>query len=173
MAVFLQSNLNIVDTSTIIWAICIGANLAFIATFLIRNFNGIIVRRLLDRGVGQTHAYTLGELGISGALLFVCKRLLRDGAVLRNTVSCVGGQIPQVPIEKKTDEKTQKEIEPAFRPAYEQARFYIDESKEAKARSSYGEKTQWWLLPLFVVLSVAISYGMTHLLPWLLSLFSL
>lgn len=172
MNIFLQGT-QIVDTSTIIWAMCVGANIAFIATFFIRNFNGIIVRRLLDKGIGSKHAYTFGELGISGALLFVCKHLLRDGSVLRNTVSCVGGKIPSVPVEKETDSDSQKDIEPSFRLAYDQARFYIDERNEEKARSSYGTKTSWWLLPLFIVASVAISYGMTYLMPWLLSLFNL
>ena len=171
MALFIQGTALNVDPSTIIWAICIGVNVAFIGTFLVNNFNGVIVRRLLDRGIGAKNACTLGELGVKGPLFWICKILLKDGSALRNTVSCVGGKIPYVPVTKESDD-SQKPIEPEMKIAFEQARFYIDESKEAKARSTYGEKLKWWLLPFFIATSIGISIGMSYLMPWILSLFN-
>lgn len=153
---------NIISTEIIVWSICIGANLAFLYMFYQRNYIGVLIRRMLDAGSGEECARTLFALGLDRQ--FLMKLALKDGSPLRSTVLVKGGKIPTKTVEKNGKKRPV--------PDYESAEFYISERNLEKASVSYGRKMEWYWLPIFVILSAGISYGMTYLIPFMLSLFN-
>lgn len=148
-------------TNIVVWAICIGTNLGFLYTFLTRNVVGYVVRKLMNSCVGEENAKTLLELGYKKVSVFY-KILLKDGGVLRYCVSVVGGQIP-----KAKNDKGEEVFD------FASAKFYILPSNVERATKSYGNPQKWIFLPIFMVVSVALSYAMTLILPIILSAFSI
>ena len=169
MSIFLDATANF-PINPMIWGICVGINLAFLCTFIIRGVNGMVVRRLLSH-VGEENAISLSDLGFSGIKLRFAKLLLRDKSTLRNTISCVGGKILQIPIECDRVEG-EKQIEPAFKHDYENTLFYIEESKVNKARITYGKPSPWYLAVIFMAASLLISYLATLVAPYIMSWFN-
>ena len=131
----------LIDTNILILAIAIGVFLAFFAFWFTQTVIGSLVRRLLSDGVGEENAKTLKEISKDN---FIYRFFLRDGSVLRKTVSCVGGEIPvvdngaadkysspdndqenggEVPLNRESDAETAAEAENVAR---------IIESKEEK-----------------------------------------
>ncbi len=140
----------------VIWAICIGVNLGYIATFISKNATGTIVRKLLEGAIGEENAKTLGELGYE-KISFSHKVMLKDGGSLRSAVYVVGGQIPLA-----------ENSEGAMVPDWQSARFYIPESQNERATIMYGKKQNWIFLPIFIILSIALSFLMAWLMPMLM-----
>lgn len=169
MSIFLEATANI-PINPMIWGICIGINLAFLFTFIVRGVNGMIVRPLLSH-IGAENAAALKDLDLKGLKLWFAKRLLRDNSTLRNTVSCVGGKIFQIPVENQATEG-EKPIEPTFKYDYENTLFYIEKSKAEKARITYGKPSPWYIAVIFMVLSLGISYLATLAAPYVMSWFN-
>ncbi len=145
-----------VPLNIIIWSICIGANIGFLYNFYSRNIIGSLVRKLLALGVGEENAKTMSELGYKRFTLFH-KVILKDGSYLRNIVHVAGGAIPQA-----TNE------EGALALDWDNARFYIPESKLSKAKGSYGAPQKWIFLPIFIALSILLSVAMIYIMPFLI-----
>lgn len=151
---YLTTALPNASTAFIIWGICIGVTLGFIFNFVSKAIPGPFVRALFSKdAIGEDKAVSLRDLGFLNKKLTL--RALRDGSPLRNMVSVVGGKLPTITANKKTA------ID------YEKALFYIPESKKSKAYAAYGEKERWYVLPIFIILAVAIAYGMTQIMPLL------
>jgi len=146
----------IMPINFVVWAICIGVNLGYIATFISKNATGIIVRKLLASATSEDAAKTLAELGYQ-RVSFSHKVMLKDGSSLRNVVYVVGGQIPLA-----------ENSEGAMVPDWESARFYIPESQNKRATVMYGKKQNWIFLPIFTILSIALSALMAWLMPMLM-----
>ena len=150
-----------VSIDVVVWSICIGANLAVLLGYYSKNYIGAFVRKLLSSGIGEENAKTIYEIGFERH--FIIKCMLRDSSSLRNTVSVIGEALPKIGITLKNG-KERKKID------WQNARFYIAESNEEKATHSYGEKFKWIYLPLFIVISCLCAWGMTYLVPYILSL---
>lgn len=151
---YLTTTLPNTSTVFIIWGICIGVTLGFIFNFVSKAIPGPFVRTLLSKNaIGEDNAVSLRDIGFLNRRLVLLT--LRDGSSLRNMVSVVGGKLPTITANKKTA------ID------YEKALFYIPESKKSKAYAAYGEKEKWYVLPLFIILAVAIAYGMSQIMPLL------
>ena len=134
----------IMPINFVVWAICIGVNL------------GYIVRKLLVSATSEDTSKTLAELGYQ-RVSFSHKVMLKDGSSLRNIVYVVGGQIPLA-----------ENSEGAMVPDWESARFYIPESQNKRATVMYGKKQNWIFLPIFTILSIALSALMAWLMPMLM-----
>ena len=146
----LQNN----STVLIIWAVCVGVSLGFVGNFVSKAIAGPFVRALLSKGaIGEENAISLREAG------FLYRKLLafslRDGSSLRNTVSVVGGSLPRISAGGRTA------ID------YEKALFYIPEAKKEKAQNTFGEGEKWYLLLIFIALSIICAYGMSQIMPLL------
>lgn len=157
MQLLFADSVYIVPLQFIIWAICIGVNLGFIVTYISKNINGAIVRKLLESPLGEENAKTLSELGYEKISLWT-KILLKDGGVLRSVVCVVGGQIPKA-----------ENTEGVLAPDFENAKFYILESNKKRAELTYGTKQKWIFLPIFMILSVLVSALMAWLMPMLMN----
>lgn len=151
-----SSSPEIMPIKFVVWAICIGVNLGYIATFISKNATGIIVRKLLQNALGEENSKSLGELGYQKAS-FSQKVMLKDGGSLRSIIYVVGGQIPLI-----------ENSEGAMVPDWTNARFYIPESQRERATIMYGKKQNWIFLPIFIVLSIALSFLMAWLMPMLM-----
>ncbi len=150
----IQSNIELVSPSVIVWSICVGANIAFIASFFSRNVTGKLVRSMLSNAIGISNAKTLFELGSRSN--WFTRSILKNGSTLRNIVSVVGDAIPtRVDGEKLV-------------PDFENARFYIKEANILKAKNAYGAETKWYLLLIFIVISIGAAYLMSLVMPWFL-----
>ena len=156
MIPFLFAEGEIIPTNYIIWAICIGTNLGYLYMCFSRNVIGGVVRRLLQSSLGEENAKTLSELGYAKFSL-LHKILLKDGGMLRCCVSVIGGKIPKI---------TNSNGEEAL--SFESAKFYISSEGKSRAEKSYGTPQKWIFLPIFIVLSVGVSYLMTLVMPMLL-----
>lgn len=77
----------------LIYAIAGGVFLAFFAYWFVQTFIGGLVRKLLERGVGEKNGATLKELG-KDKLIY--KWFLRNGSTLRNLVSCDVGELKEL-----------------------------------------------------------------------------
>ncbi len=157
MQLLFADSVYIVPLQFIIWAICIGVNLGFIVSFISKNINGSIVRKLLEGQTGEENAKTLSELGYEKISLWT-RIILKDGGILRGVVNVVGGTIPKA-------ENTEGVLVPDF----ENAKFYILESNKKRAEITYGTKQKWIFLPIFIILSVIISALMAWLMPMLMN----
>ena len=156
MIPFLFAEGELIPTNYIIWAICIGTNLGYLYMCFSRNIVGNIVRKLLASAQGEDNAKTLSELGYTKFSLFH-KFLLKDGGILRSCISVVGGQIPKI-----SNSNGEEEV------SFDSAKFYISSEGKTKAMRSYGTPQKWIFLPIFIVLSVGVSYLMTLVMPILL-----
>lgn len=148
---------HIIPVSSIVWGICIGVNLAFIVSFIVRNHTGKIVRKLLSFPVGEEGSKTFSELGYE-KVGFLHKVILKDGSTLRRIIFVEGGQIPKA-----------ENTEGVLVPDWENARFYIPEEQRARAESLYGKEQKWIFLPIFIIASVLLSSLMAWLMPLLLN----
>ncbi|MBR7101274.1 MAG: hypothetical protein IKC74_03200 [Clostridia bacterium] len=92
----------LIDTNILILAIAIGVFLAFFAYWFTQTVIGSLVRALLTDSIGEDKAKTLDELKKNN---FLFRFLLRDGSVLRRTVSCVGNELPLLEEDSKEAEK--------------------------------------------------------------------
>lgn len=146
-----------IPVNLIIWAICIGANLGFLYSYFSKNVVGSVVRRMIDTGAtDKLSAKTLGELGYE-RFSFFHKVILKDTSNLRSIISVVGGSIPKAENE-----------EGVMAPSWEEARFYIPESKLSRAKAAYGTPQKWFYIPIFVVLSTIVSAIMAVVMPMLI-----
>lgn len=152
---------DILPIKFVVWAICIGTNIGYIYLFFSRNIIGGIVRKMLTSSVGEDNAKTLSELGYKKFSL-LHKILLKDGGVLRSFVSVVGGEIPKI-----SNPNGETEVD------FDSARFYIPIANKEKAEHSYGKPQKWIFLPIFIILSVAVSALMAFLFPMLFDALSL
>jgi hypothetical protein len=157
--IFAQAD--ILPIKFVVWAICIGTNIGYIYLFFSRNVIGGVVRKMLASAVGEDNAKTLSELGYKKFSLFH-KILLKDGGILRSFVNVSGGQIPNI---SNSSEETKVD--------FDSARFYISIENKDKAEHSYGKPQKWIFLPIFIVLSVAVSAIMALLFPMLFDALSL
>ena len=148
----------IIPISSIVWGICIGANLAFIISFITRNATGKLVRKLLSFPIGEENAKAFSELGYE-KVSFYSKVALKDGSTLRKIVHVANGnELPRV-----------ENTEGAIVPDWENAKFYIPEGSRKQAESMYGKKQNWIFLPIFVALSIGVSALMAWLMPILMN----
>lgn len=151
---YLTTALPNASTTFIIWAICIGVTLGFVFNYVSKLIPGPFVRALLSKNaIGEDNAVSLRDLGFLNKKLVLFA--LNEGSSLRNIVSVVGGKLPTITANGKTA------ID------YEKALFYIPESKKIKAQTAFGEKEKWYILPLFIILAIAIAYGMSKVMPLL------
>ena len=158
---FANTETDIVPIAFVVWAVCIGANIGYFYLFFSRNIVGGVVRKLLESSVGEENAKTLSELGYTKFSLFH-KTLLKDGGILRSFIGVVGGEIPKI-----SNSKCETEVD------FDSAKFYIPLENKQKAELSYGKPQKWIFLPIFVVLSIAVSALMAFLLPILFEALSL
>ena len=170
----------IIDQKVLIYAIAGGVFLAYFAYWFVQSFIGGLVRKMLENGVGEENAKTLSELEKSS---FLYKWFLRNGSTLRNLVSCVGGDLKEI---KKAKDGSYIEVEKSdsdkklsfkekvksfflrFKPKiynFENAKFYISQENEKKARDRHSRAVNPLWLPLMLVLCAAAAFGMTYLLP--------
>ena len=170
----------IIDQKILIYAIAGGVFLAYFAYWFVQSFIGGLVRKMLENGVGEENAKTLSELEKSS---FLYKWFLRNGSTLRNLVSCVGGDLKEI---KKAKDGSYTEVEKSdsdkklsfkekvksfflrFKPKiynFENAKFYISQENEKKARDRHSKAVNPLWLPLMLVLCAAAAFGMTYLLP--------
>ena len=77
----------------LVYAIAGGVFLSFVAYWFVQTFNGGLVRKLLERGVGKENGATLKELGKNR---FLYRWLLRNGSTLRNLISCDCGELAEI-----------------------------------------------------------------------------
>ena len=124
----------LIDTNILILAIAIGVFLAFFAYWFTQTVVGSLVRKLLSEGVGEDNSKTLDELAKNN---FLFRFLLRDGSVLRRTVSCVGNELPLLEEDSKEAEKeaestVEEKAEKAPEDAGDDNVARIIESKEEK-----------------------------------------
>ena len=124
----------LIDTNILILAIAIGVFLAFFAYWFTQTVVGSLVRKLLSEGVGEDNSKTLDELKKNN---FLFRFLLRDGSVLRRTVSCVGNELPLLEEDSKEAEKeaeitAEEKAEKAPEDAGDDNVARIIESKEEK-----------------------------------------
>lgn len=159
-----------IDISWVIWTVCIGVCLAILYSFVDKQVNGNIVRRLINFCVGEENGKSLAELGFSGFFFKLYCVLLKDNMPLRRIVSVVGGNIPQSCEELETNEEYDKASEPVYYDDYGKALFYIDEKSLEKAKSMYGNAPKWYLLPVFIALAIGVAYGCTLIAPWVMGL---
>ncbi len=157
MQLLFADAVQIIPISSIVWGMCTGVNLAFILSFIVRNATGKIVRSLLTFPVGEENAKTLLELGFK-KVSFFSKVLLKDGSSLRKIVFVSGGELPR-----------RENTEGALVPDWENARFYIPDGERKRAESLYGKPQKWVFLPIFIVLSIAVSALMAWLMPILMN----
>ena len=122
---------HIIPISSIIWGICIGVNLAFLLSFIVRNINGNIVRKLLAFPKGEEDAKTFSELGYK-KVGFFHKVILKDGSSLRKIINVAGGDLPRA-----------ENTEGAIVPDWENAKFFIPEGQRERATILYGKKQNW------------------------------
>ena len=92
----------VVTTDIVIYAIATGVFLSFVAFWFVQNVVGSLVRELLKSSTAEENGKTLDELGKNNA---VYRFLLREGKVLRRTVSVVGGELAVI-----EDKKPEKEV---------------------------------------------------------------
>lgn len=137
-----------------IWAICIGVNLGFLYNYFSKNVVGSVVRRLIGAGAtSEESAKTLLELGYK-KFSFFHKVILKDSSNLRTIIFAQGNAIP-----KAINEEGVEGLD------WENARFYIPETKLQRANKAYGTPQKWFYIPIFVVLSTILSAVMTILMP--------
>ena len=138
-----------------VWCICLGFNIAMVAAYIIKRAEGELIKGLLDKGAtSEENAFTLGELGLEKKRLI--KLFLRDGSTLRRMVVAVSGERGAV---EKGAQQGRQELD------FCSVRFYIPESMMRKANSMKKGVLRWYLLPIFAVVSVGISIGITYLIP--------
>ena len=185
-----------INMNILILAIAIGVFLAFFAYWFTQSVIGSLVRKLLSDGVGEENARSLSELSRNN---FIFRFLLRDGSVLRRTVSCVGGELPlrEDDAEDEKEEKNalveeapetaeangearileSKEEKKSFfarfkkpKKDFSKAKFYIPEEQVEKATAKYPRKiSPYWLILVFF-LCVIVGVAMTWLLPYIMGL---
>lgn len=124
----------LIDTNILILAIAIGVFLAFFAYWFTQTVVGSLVRKLLSDSIGEDKAKTLDKLKKNN---FLFRFLLRDGSVLRRTVSCVGNELPLLEEDSKEAEKeaestVEEKAEKAPEDAGDDNVARIIESKEEK-----------------------------------------
>ena len=146
----------LIPISYIIWAICIGVNLAFILSFISRNIVGKIVRSILSFPEGEECGKTFAELGFK-KVSFFAKILLKEGSSLRSIVQIEGGQIPT------------KVADGSIVHDWENAKLFIPESQRKRAESLYGKRQRWIFLPIFMIVSIGLSALMAWLMPILMN----
>lgn len=159
MRAFLSTALDNTSVELIIWAICIGVTIGFVYNFVAKAIAGPFVRAILLGGyIGAEKGTHLKDImpKINSLFAFILKLSLRDGSALRNIVSVVGGALPT----KSEGKKTKRDTDSAL--------FYIDESRVEKAKTTFGEKENWYLLIVFVALAIGCAYGMTKVMPILM-----
>ncbi len=182
-------------------AAAIGVFLAFFAYWFVQSVIGGLVRKILERGVGEENAASLTELKKN---TFIYRFFLRNGSTLRNLISCVGGELEEL---KKADgedaskeESTAKEAsevvgeasedakepKPTFKERakkffsrfkikrydYENAKFYISADNEKKAKDRHSRTMSALWLPLIFVLCVGCAIGIYYLFPVIMDLIS-
>lgn len=159
-----------IDPVWLVWTICVGVCLSLVYVFVSKILTGAVIRKLLDKGVGEENAKTLYELELSSFYIKLYSFTLRDGKHLRSLVSCVGGTIPKSVEKLEPSNDTDKPIEPQEYLDFTKAKFYISKEKEEKARSMYGKAPKWFWLPISLAIAIVVAYLCTLALPWVLGL---
>lgn len=144
-----------VNLEIIIWAVCIGINVAFILTFIIKNFVGECVRSIIKNAQGEENAKTLSELK---SMTPICRYFLRDGKTLRNIISVVGNELPK------------KSVKGVLEPDFDSAKFYIKQENVKKAEGLYGKVFKWYHLLIFALSSVLIALFAIWIIPLIISI---
>ena len=147
----------------LVWAACIGFNVAMIFTYVLKRVEGRLILGLIGAGAMSAETgITLESLGYKpgGEKVRLGDKLLcyllRDGGSLRKIVSADAEKIPMV----KGDSGRAKAD-------YSQVRFYIEEKNLGKAKSLGNGVMKWYYLPIFTILSVIIAVAIVLLMPYI------
>ena len=165
-----------ITQTILIYAIAGGVFLAFFAYWFVQTFNGGIVRKLLERGVGAEKGATLAELGKDK---FLYRWLLRNGSTLRNIISCDCGELAEIKKSSRDGEEDNVDKKPTFKDRvkaffrsfrikrynYEGVRFFISEENKEKAIGRHAKTVNPLWLPIAFVMCALCAFGMTYLLP--------
>lgn len=170
MVISIPTSAGEIDVGWVIWTVCIGVCLAIIYYYLDKLISGKLVSQLTILSVGEENGRSLAELGFSGFFFRLYCVLLKDNMPLRRIVSVVDGKIPQICEELETNKESDKASEPIYYDDYSKAKFYIEESKLDKAKAMYGKPPKWYLLPVFIALTIGVAYGCTLIAPWVMGL---
>lgn len=136
----------------LIWAACIGFNLAMILTFIVKGSVCNLILKLIDAGAtSEDSAVTLVQIGVKSPLI---RFMLREGSTLRRVVMAQGGSLPI-----KKSEKGKEQID------FEAGKIYLDTSCEKKISSLKKGVFKWWLIPICTVVSIVIAVAVIALLP--------
>ena len=164
------------------YAVALGVFFSFFAYWFTQRYMGGLVRKMLEKGVGEENAVSLEEIN---ANKFVYRYFLRNGSTLRNIISLVDGELKEI---KKADESTEeaegKEKKLSFKERaikllsrfktkkydYENAKFFISEDNEKKATDRHSRKMSGYWLPLVFVLCILCAFGMTFLFPFVMGM---
>ena len=177
----------VVTTDIVIYAIAAGVFLSFVAFWFVQNVVGSLVRELLKSSTSEKNGKTLDELGKNNAIY---RFLLREGKVLRRTVSVVGGELAVIEDKKPENEANAQDSDESSENGekpkkglfkrlicwfkskfkrvkydYTEAKFYIGEEQIEGAEAKYSKTFKTWLLPIILVLCAAVAFGMTFLMP--------
>ena len=143
----------------VIWSICIGVCLAICAYFISNNTLGTLLSKLLEnKATAKENAKTLAELRLD-------KNVLVRLAVLYN--KSLSG-IVSLSEEATAEQGKQKgaKIDLAT------ARFYINESGAQRSSFLISRRAKWYLLPIYIAVSLLVGYVASLAAPFVLSLFS-
>lgn len=147
----------------LIWAACIGFNIAMVVTYILKKIQGNFISKLISsEAKSRESAVSFEELGYEwrdingkGKSNSLLQFFLRDNGSLRKLVKVDGDKLPTVT-------KNGKEAAD-----FSLARFYIDEKDLKKAESFKKGVIKWYFLPIFAIFSVIIAAGIIALLPFL------
>ena len=147
----------------LVWAACIGFNIAMVVTFVLKKTQGKFLAKLIESGANSEEtAASLGDLGYEwrnlngkGKANSLLQFFLRDEGSFRRIVKVCGGKLPTVTSEKG------KEVAD-----FGNAKFYIEEKDLDKVNSFKKGVLKWYFLPLFAILSVLIAWGIIMVLPF-------
>lgn len=138
----------------LIWAACVGFNIAIVISYIFRGCVSKLITKLLDvNAIDSESSVTLPSIN---ACNFLTRYLLRDNSTLCKVVKIKDGE----PVLIKTA-KGKSVVD------YDNSKFYLDMSNEKKICSMKKGAIKWWLIPVFTLVSIILSLVIIYLLPFM------
>ena len=136
----------------LIWAACVGFNVAIIFTYILKGSVSKLISKLEGANAfDNDSAATLSSIGAYN--LLICY-LLRDDSTLRKVVKAQNGVLVTKKSKKGTDVAD-----------FNESRFYLDASNDKKIASLKKSAIKWWLIPIFAIVSIILASTVIYLLP--------
>ena len=176
-------NLGIGDGSgipliSLVFGLFFGIIVASVLVVYDKRVTGGLVRNILYSGaVGKDNAKTLDELDLGRRSQ--AAKSLRRSAYLKKIVSCVEEDAFYAELAEKNAEYDKKRAEDPSMPKFKYAdyvfsgeeHYYIPEDKKYTAETKYSKSgTEWWSIPVAILVALVLSFVLMLALPYLLTL---